>query len=92
MLSITRFHDEDEAIGLANDSEYGLAGYLHTSSIRREHRLTAELNAGYISVNGAAPMPPGAPFGGNKASGMGRLGGKDGVLEFMRAKNIYVAL
>lgn len=92
VLSITRFSDEDEAISLANDSEYGLAGYIHTSSIRREHRLAAELDAGYISINGAAPMPPGAPFGGNKASGIGRLGGKDGVLEFMRAKNVYVAL
>lgn len=92
VLSITRFDDEDEAIALANDSEYGLAGYIHTRSIKREHRLTAELDAGYVSVNGAAPMPPGAPFGGNKMSGIGRLGGKDGVLEFMRAKNVYVAL
>lgn len=92
VLSITRFSDDDEAISLANDSEFGLAGYIHTSSIKREHRLAAALDAGYISINGAAPMPPGAPFGGNKASGIGRLGGKDGVLEFMRAKNVYVAL
>lgn len=92
VLSITSFKDDEEAIHLANDSDYGLAGYIHTGNIKREHRLAAELNAGYISINGAAPMPPGAPFGGNKASGIGRLGGKDGVLEFTRAKNVYVAL
>jgi aldehyde dehydrogenase (NAD+) len=92
VLSIITFHDEDEAIALANDTRYGLAGYVHTGNLQRAHRVAARLDAGYISVNGFAALPASAPFGGNKLSGIGREGGRAGLDEFLRLKNVYIPL
>jgi aldehyde dehydrogenase (NAD+) len=87
-----RFDEEDEAVAIANGTSYGLAGYLWTSDLRRAHRVAAALDAGWIGVNGFPPMPPNAPFGGMKASGFGREGGLEGLLEFVRTKNVYIDL
>ncbi|MFU2325033.1 aldehyde dehydrogenase family protein [Pseudomonas sp. NFX98] len=92
VLSIIRFDTEEEAVALANDTVYGLAGYVHTQNLSRAHRVAAKLEAGYIGVNGFPPMPVNAPFGGFKQSGYGREGGKVGIEEFLRTKNVYVAL
>jgi aldehyde dehydrogenase (NAD+) len=92
VLSVLTFSDEDEAIALANDTQYGLAGYVHTTDIQRAHRVAAKLNAGYISVNGFAALPASAPFGGHKLSGMGKEGGRAGLDEFLRSKNVYIPL
>jgi len=92
VLAIVRFHDEDEAVTLANGTAYGLGGIVFTNDLRRAHRVAARLDAGSIGVNAFPPMPPTAPFGGVKESGFGREGGRAGIDEFLRLKNVYVSL
>jgi len=92
VLSLIRFETEEEAIRIANDTVYGLAGYVHTQDLRRAHRVARELEAGYIGVNSFPPMPASAPFGGWKQSGQGKEGGRSGIEEFLRLKNVYVPL
>ena len=92
VVSVLTFSDEDEAIALANDTQYGLAGYVHTSNLQRAHRVAAALDAGYISINGFAALPASAPFGGHKLSGIGKEGGRAGLDEFLRSKNVYIPL
>jgi aldehyde dehydrogenase (NAD+) len=92
VLSVLTFADEDEAIALANDTRYGLAGYVHTNDLRRAHRVTAKLDAGYVSLNSFAALPASAPFGGFRMSGHGKEGGREGLLEFVRTKNVYLAM
>lgn len=92
VLAIMRFHDESEAIAMANDSPYGLAGYVHTRDLGRAHRVASRLEAGYIGVNAFPPLPAQAPFGGYKQSGSGREGGRAGIEEFLRHKNVYIRL
>ena len=93
VLVVTPFDTEDEAISLANASEYGLGAYVHTQNLRRAHHVTAQLQAGMIHVNGSGEaMQPNCPFGGWKKSGHGRLGGIEGLQEFMQPKNIWMSL
>ncbi|MCA1844563.1 MAG: aldehyde dehydrogenase family protein [Actinobacteria bacterium] len=92
VLAITAFDDEDEAVALANGTGYGLAGYVHTRDLARSHRVAGRLEAGYVSVNGMALLAPSAPFGGWKGSGFGTEGGRRGIEEFQRVKNVYVSL
>jgi aldehyde dehydrogenase (NAD+) len=92
VLSVLRFRDEDEAIALANGTVYGLGGIVFTNDLRRAHRVAARLQAGSVGVNAFPPMPASAPFGGLKQSGFGREGGRAGLDEFVRPKNVYVAL
>lgn len=92
VLAVTPVADEDEAVAVANDTKFGLAGYLWTNDLKRAHRVAEALEAGWIGVNGFPPMPPNAPFGGNKQSGFGREGGLEGLLEYVRTKNVYIDL
>ena len=92
VLAALRFSDEEEAVTLANSTRYGLGAYLHTNDLRRAHRVAAAVDAGYVSVNGFAGMAPGAPFGGVKESGFGREGGKAGIDEFLRPKNVFISM
>ncbi|MEB3070643.1 aldehyde dehydrogenase family protein [[Mycobacterium] vasticus] len=92
VLSILRFNSEDEAVQLANNTEYGLAAYVHTRDLRRAHVLSAALDAGGVAVNGFPIVPSAAPFGGIKQSGFGREGGIWGLREFQRTKNVYIGL
>jgi acyl-CoA reductase-like NAD-dependent aldehyde dehydrogenase len=92
VLSIIRFSKEEEAVRMANDTKFGLAGYLHTKDLKRAHRVAADLEAGYIGVNGFPPLPVTAPFGGWKQSGFGSEGGRAGIDEFLRTKNVYLTL
>lgn len=90
VISFLRFKDEEEAVRLANDTPYGLAAYIESNDLNRVHRLSSALDAGNILVNGAYGLPASAPFGGNKQSGVGRVGGIHGIREFIRTKNVYI--
>ncbi|MCV7281771.1 aldehyde dehydrogenase [Mycolicibacterium flavescens] len=92
VLSIMRFSDTEDAVRLANDTPYGLAAYIWSSDLQRTHRVAAQLQAGNIWVNGFFGIPPSMPFGGVKQSGFGRIGGRDGIREFTRPKNVWIAL
>jgi acyl-CoA reductase-like NAD-dependent aldehyde dehydrogenase len=93
VLTITPFDGEEEAIALANGTDYGLGAYIHTQNLSRGHRMAAAMDAGMVHVNGAGEgMTPCAPFGGVKQSGYGRLGGEEGLKEFLRTKNVWINL
>lgn len=89
VLAFSRFATEDEAVRLANGTRYGLAAYLHTSDLRRAHRVARALEAGSVWVNGFPGLSPCAPFGGLRHSGYGRLGGRWGIEEFLRPKSVW---
>jgi aldehyde dehydrogenase (NAD+) len=93
VLTITPFKDADEALALANGTEYGLAGFIWTNSVKRAHQVAADLDGGVISVN-SAQVAGGAnvPFGGMRRSGFGREGGREGLFEFLQTKNVYINL
>lgn len=84
------FHDDDEAIRVANDTEFGLVAYLYTRDISRAVRLSERLQTGMVGLNRGLVSDPAAPFGGIKHSGMGREGGSTGIDEYLETK--YVAL
>lgn len=93
VLVVTPFDTEEEAIALANGTEYGLGAYVHTQNLRRAHHVAGQLQAGMIHVNGSGEaMQPNCPFGGFKKSGHGRLGGIEGLQEFMQPKNVWMSL
>jgi len=88
---LVRFSDDDQAISLANESEYGLIAYLYTENLRKGLAMAEQLDAGMIGLNRGLVSDPAAPFGGTKQSGIGREGAHDGLLEFMEKKYIAVA-
>jgi aldehyde dehydrogenase (NAD+) len=90
VLSVIRFADEAQAVGIANNTRYGLAGYVWTTDLGRAHRVAEALDAGYVSVNSMAALPPAAPFGGWKDSGHGVEGSRAGLDEYLRVKNVHV--
>lgn len=92
VLAIMPFSSEERAIEMANDTAHGLAAYVHTTDLMRAHRVADELQAGWIGVNGFPPLVATAPFGGIKASGFGREGGRAGIEEYVYHKNIYIPL
>jgi succinate-semialdehyde dehydrogenase / glutarate-semialdehyde dehydrogenase len=87
---IVRFGSQDEAIALANNTEYGLVSYLYSQDLRRCLQVAEALEAGMIGVNRGVVSDPAAPFGGVKQSGLGREGAHDGLLEFTETKYIAV--
>jgi len=91
VLSIIPFDTEADAIAIANNTQYGLAAYVNTRDVARVHRVAGELQAGSISVNGAHPLKPTAPFGGHGLSGYGREGGRQGIEEFVRPKTVQIS-
>ncbi|MCJ2185715.1 aldehyde dehydrogenase family protein [Novosphingobium beihaiensis] len=93
VLVVTPFDTEEEAVALANDSDYGLGAYIHTTSLARAHRVANQMMAGQVQVNGAGEaMTPCVPFGGMKHSGHGRLGGIEGLREFQQVRNVWINL
>ena len=91
VLAITSFADDDEAVRIANNSRYGLSGYLQTSNLTRALRVAEELKTGEVLINGAANLRVQRPFGGQGISGFGKEGGKLGIDEFLRIKSVGIA-
>ncbi|MGY1550519.1 aldehyde dehydrogenase family protein [Microbacterium sp. A588] len=87
-----KFETEEEAVAMANDSDYGLAAWVESQNLTRVHRVARDLDAGTVWVNGFFDLPVGAPFGGVKQSGNGRLGGSYGIQEFTQPKNVWLPL
>ncbi|HWV41215.1 5-carboxymethyl-2-hydroxymuconate semialdehyde dehydrogenase [Pseudorhodoplanes sp.] len=92
VLTMIPFADEKEAVALANDVRYGLAGYLWTKDVGRAHRMAQALEAGMIWVNSENVRHLPTPFGGVKSSGIGRDGGDYSFDFYMETKNIAIAL
>jgi aldehyde dehydrogenase (NAD+) len=91
VLSIIPFDDEQEAIEIANNTPYGLSGYVFTNDLRRAHRVAEELETGEVLINGAVNLGVTRPFGGIGISGMGKEGGRHGLEEFLRIKSVSMA-
>ena len=89
---VIKFHDEDEAVAIANNSEYGLAAYIQSNDLQRVHRLSERLNAGGVYNNGGFQINPHTPFGGVGISGFGKEGGKAGIDEFLHYKTVTIGV
>jgi succinate-semialdehyde dehydrogenase/glutarate-semialdehyde dehydrogenase len=87
---IVRFKDEDEAIRLANDTEYGLVSYAYTQDLKRGLRLIERLDTGMTGLNTGLVSNAAAPFGGVKQSGLGREGGLEGIHEYLETKYVMI--
>ncbi|HEY2097056.1 MAG: (Z)-2-((N-methylformamido)methylene)-5-hydroxybutyrolactone dehydrogenase [Pseudonocardiales bacterium] len=92
VLAALTFTEEDEAIKLANDTPYGLAGAVWTKDVHRAHRVAAKIKAGSVWINAYRVVAPSVPFGGFKASGLGRENGLHAVDEYLEEKAIWVEL
>ncbi|RDI47941.1 5-carboxymethyl-2-hydroxymuconate semialdehyde dehydrogenase [Falsibacillus pallidus] len=93
VMSVIEFETEEEAIEAANDVKYGLAGYVWTNDIKRGHRVAQSVDAGMLWINAQNVRDLRIPFGGSKASGIGREGGHYAMFEFYtEAKVIHVAI
>ncbi|WP_033372697.1 NAD-dependent succinate-semialdehyde dehydrogenase [Glaciibacter superstes] len=86
VLSITSFTDEDDAVRIANDTEYGLVGYVYTRDLARGQRMIERLQTGMMGLNLGVISNAAAPFGGVKQSGLGREGGFEGIHEYLSTK------
>jgi succinate-semialdehyde dehydrogenase / glutarate-semialdehyde dehydrogenase len=87
---IVTFDTEDEAVRLANDTEFGLVAYVYTGDLARGLRVSEAIEAGMVGLNRGLVSDPAAPFGGVKQSGVGREGGHEGLLEYLESKYIAV--
>ncbi|KXC06468.1 NAD-dependent succinate-semialdehyde dehydrogenase [Microbacterium hominis] len=86
VLAIATFGSEDEAVRLANDTEYGLVSYVFTEDLARGLRMIDRLETGMMGLNAGVVSNAAAPFGGVKQSGMGREGGLEGIHEYLSTK------
>ncbi|WP_347862301.1 betaine-aldehyde dehydrogenase [Salimicrobium sp. PL1-032A] len=89
VLTVERFHSEEEAVQLANDSIYGLAGAVFTTDIDKAERQAAKMRMGTVWINDFHPYFAQAPWGGYKQSGIGRELGKPGLEEYTETKHIF---
>ncbi|MFB7252468.1 NAD-dependent succinate-semialdehyde dehydrogenase [Microbacterium sp. NPDC056234] len=86
VLAIATFDSEEEAVRLANDTEYGLVSYVFTEDLARGHRMIDALDTGMMGLNVGVVSNAAAPFGGVKQSGVGREGGLEGIHEYLSTK------
>ena len=90
VFTIITVDDEEEAIAVANDSEFGLGGSVWTRDLKHGEDVARRLETGAVFVNGLTKSDPRLPFGGIKKSGYGRELGELGIREFVNAKTIWV--
>lgn len=90
VITIRTFKTEEEAVRLANDTSFGLSSCIFTSSMSRALRLAKQIDAGNVNINTSQTISLAAPFGGTKQSGIGREGGKMGLLNYLEAKTISI--
>ncbi len=88
VLSIIPYEDDDDAIRIANDTPYGLSGYVSSGDLERARRVASRMRTGMVHINGA-DLDALAPFGGYKQSGNGREWGAHGIDEFLEVKSVY---
>ena len=88
VLVVIPFEDDEDAIRIANDSDYGLSGGVSSGDVKRAERLARRIRTGSVSVNNGMCIAGDIPFGGYKASGIGREWGLEGIEEFLETKMI----
>lgn len=89
-VTVTTFANDEEALAIANGTDYGLGGGLWTTSLQRAHRIAAEMRSGMVWVNSYKRANPGSPFGGTGLSGYGREMGFEAMREYTEAKSIWI--
>jgi acyl-CoA reductase-like NAD-dependent aldehyde dehydrogenase len=89
-VTVTTFRSDEEAVGLANDAEYGLGGGLWTRDLARAHGVARQIRSGMIWINSYKRVNPGSPFGGTGASGYGREMGFEAIREYTEPKSVWV--
>ncbi len=92
VVTIQAFDSEEEALALANATKYGLAATVWTENLKRAHRVAADIHSGIVWVNNWLVRDLRTPFGGVKASGIGREGGFEALRFFTEPKNVYIDL
>jgi aldehyde dehydrogenase (NAD+) len=92
VLVVIPFEDDDDAVRIANDNQYGLGGYVTSGSVERAMSVGRRIRAGTISINGGISYGADAPFGGYKASGIGRQNGHEGFEQYTETKTIAVSI
>jgi succinate-semialdehyde dehydrogenase/glutarate-semialdehyde dehydrogenase len=91
VLAIVRFETEDEAVQLANGTDFGLVSYVYTRDLARGQRMIERLDSGMLGLNMGVVSNAAAPFGGTKLSGVGREGGLEGIREYLQTKYTLTA-
>ena len=89
---VSTFADDDEGLAMANDTEFGLVAYAFTQNLSRAIRVAEGLQTGMVAINQGIVSNPAAPFGGVKASGLGREGGSEGIEEYLETKYVGIKL
>ena len=92
VLVVIPFEDDDDAVRIANDNQYGLGAYITSGSTERALAMASRIRAGTVSINGGVTYGAEAPFGGYKASGIGRQNGIEGFEQYTETKTIGVSI
>jgi succinate-semialdehyde dehydrogenase/glutarate-semialdehyde dehydrogenase len=87
---VVRFSSEEQALAMANGTEFGLISYVFTTDLARGLRVSEALESGMVALNAGVISNPAAPFGGVKSSGFGREGGREGIAEYLETKYVGI--